>query len=94
MTAFNDSIPSRLALQAVPSITTGFVTVVISGIKRLQSGDAIDVVDLMGRTLITVPLPYTRATVQTQLVDISGLPAGYYQLRLAGTSAAAGVIRR
>jgi hypothetical protein len=78
----------------VPSITTGSVTVVISGIERLQSGDAIDVVDLMGRTLITVPLPYTRATVQTQLVDISGLPAGYYQLRLAVTSAAAGVIRR
>ncbi len=94
MTAFHDSIPSRLALQAVPSITTGSVTVVISGIQRMQSDDAIDVVDLMGRTLITVPLPYTRATVQTQLVDISGLPAGYYHLRLAGTSAAAGVIRR
>lgn len=94
MTVFNDSIPSALTLQAIPSITSGSVTVVISGIERLQSGDAIDVVDLTGRTLLTVPLPRSRARVQTQLVDISGLPAGYYHLRLAATSAAAGVIRR
>jgi|LauGreDrversion4_2_1035121.scaffolds.fasta_scaffold82379_1 RHS repeat-associated protein len=94
MMVFSDSVRASLALQVLPSITHDRVTVVISGIAQQGKGDMLEVTDLTGRIIASLSVPYSPATLRSQLVDLSQLPTGYYLLRLAGTTAAASVIRR
>ena len=94
MKAFHGNLTTLIGLEASPSITTGQVTVMISGMDPNRNDDAIEVLDLTGRILTSVALPKSTATVRSTVMNLSDLPSGCYHLRLAGTAAAASIIRR